>query len=80
MNQSTRIRLMSAGVLIVGLAACGGDDSVPLNIGIATIDNNISSTEAGILAGSSTEVGEPENVSQLMLATSETDEPFDLPD
>lgn len=80
MKESRKVRLISAAILIAGLAACGGDDAVPLNIGTATIDNNISSTEAGILAASSTEVGEPENVSQLMLASSETDEPFDLPD
>lgn len=79
MNLKNKLGLSVGGALILALAACGGDGS-PFNLGSASSDGSISSTEAGTLVGSSTETGEPDDVSNLMLATSETDEPFDLPD
>lgn len=73
------IRVGAGAILLAGLAACGSDDT-PFNLGTASSDGNINQIEAGVLAGSSTEAGEPDNVTNLVLATSETDEPFDLPD
>jgi hypothetical protein len=80
MNLKNKLGLSVGGALILALAACGGGDGSPFNLGSASSDGSISSTEAGTLVGSSTETGEPDDVSNLMLATSETDEPFDLPD
>lgn len=79
MNIIHKLRLVAGAVLLVGIAACGSDDS-PFNLGTASSDGSINQIEAGVLAGSRTEAGEPDNVSNLVLATSETDEPFDLPD
>lgn len=78
MKLKSKLGLAASGALLLTLAACGGDGF--FNLGTAASDGNINATEAGALVGSSTETGEPENVSNLMLATSETDEPFDLPD
>lgn len=79
MKLANKLRLTAGGILLVGIAACGSDSS-PFNLGSASSDGSITPTEAGVLSSSSTEVGEPDNVSNLALATSETDEPFDLPD
>lgn len=79
MKLTNKLRLTAGGILLVGIAACGNDGS-PLNVGSASADGNINPAEAGVLTGSTTEAGEPDNVSNLALATSETDEPFDLPD
>lgn len=80
MNHSVKVRLIATGILIAGLAACGGDDGAPVTMGSATIDNSISPGEASALVSTTSEVGEPQDVSQLVLVTSETDEPFDLAD
>lgn len=79
MNAILKLRLVAGAVLLAGLAACGSDDT-PFNLGTASSDGSINQFEAGVLAGSRTEAGEPDNVGSLVLATSETDEPFDLPD
>jgi hypothetical protein len=79
MNSTQKLRLIVGAALLAGLAACGNDDS-PFDLGAAGSDGSINQIEASVLAGSRTEVGEPDNVSNLALATSETDEPFDLPD
>lgn len=79
MNFTDKIRIGAGVILLAGLAACGSDDT-PFSLGTASSDGSINQTEAGVLAGSRTEAGEPDNVSNLALATSETDEPFDLPD
>lgn len=79
MKFANKVRISAGVMMIAGLAACGSDDS-PFNLGAASSDGNINQIEAGVLAGSSTETGEPDNVTNLVLATSETDEPFDLPD
>ncbi len=79
MNFTDKIRIGAGVILLAGLAACGSDDT-PFNLGTASNDGSINQTEAGALAGSRSETGEPDNVTNLALATSETDEPFDLPD
>jgi len=79
MKLENKIRIGLGAILLVGLAACGSDSS-PFNLGAASSDGNINQIEASALAGSRSETGEPDNVSNLVLATSETDEPFDLPD
>lgn len=81
MKLANKIRISAGVMMIAGLAACGGDGTTSLfNLGTASSDGSINQTEAGALAGSRSETGEPDNVSNLVLATSETDEPFDLPD
>ena len=79
MKLKSKLGLAASGALLLTLAACGGDGS-PFNLGSATGDGTINAAEANSLVGSTSETGEPENVSGLMLATSETAEPFDLPD
>ncbi|MEQ9107485.1 MAG: hypothetical protein RLO04_08475 [Limnobacter sp.] len=79
MNSKQKLGLAAGGVLLLTLAACGGDGSL-FNLGSAGSDGSISSTEAGTLLSTTSETGEPEDVSNLTLATSETDEPFDLAD
>lgn len=79
MKLKNKLGLAAGGVALITLAACGGDGS-PFNLGSASSDGNINATEARTLTGSTTETGEPDDVSNLMLATSETAEPFDLPD
>lgn len=80
MNLKQKLGLAAGGVLLLTLAACGGGDGSPFNLGSAGSDGNVSSSEAGTLLSTTSETGEPEDVSNLELATSETDEPFDLPD
>lgn len=79
MKLKSRLGLATGAALLLTLGACGGDGS-PFNLGSAAGDGNINASEAGALVRSTSETGEPENVSNLMLATSETAEPFDLPD
>lgn len=80
MNLKSKLGLAASGALLLTVAACGGDGSSPFSLGSASGDGNINATEANALLRSAPETGEPDNVSGLMLATSETDEPFDLPD
>lgn len=79
MKLKSKLGLAAGGVLLLTLAACGGDGS-PFTLGAAGSDGNINAAEANALLGSTSETGEPDDVSNLMLATSETAEPFDLPD
>lgn len=79
MKLKSKLGLAAGGALLLTVAACGGDGS-PFNLGSASGDGNITATEATALTGSTSETGEPDDVSNLMLATSETAEPFDLPD
>ncbi|MCR2747645.1 hypothetical protein [Limnobacter parvus] len=79
MKPKSKLGLAAGGALLLTLAACGGDGS-PLNIRAAGSDGNINATEARALLRNAPETGEPDDVSNLMLATSETAEPFDLPD
>lgn len=79
MKLKSKLGLATGAALLLTLGACGGDGS-PFNVGSAAGDGNINASEAGALVRSTSETGEPENVSNLMLATSETAEPFDLPD
>lgn len=79
MKLKSKLGLAAGAALLLTLAACGGDGS-PFSLGSASSDGSINATEAGALVGQTSETGEPDNVSNLMLATSETDEPFDLPD
>lgn len=79
MKLKSKLGLAAGGALLLTLAACGGDGS-PFNLGSAAGDGTINAAEANSLVGSTSETGEPDNVSGLMLATSETAEPFDLPD
>jgi hypothetical protein len=79
MNLKSKLGLTAGAALLVTLAACGGDGS-PFNLGSAAGDGSINASEAGALVRNTSETGEPDNVSNLMLATSETAEPFDLPD
>lgn len=79
MNLKGKLGLAAGGALLLTLVACGGDDS-PFNLGSAGSDGNINATEANVLLRSTPEAGEPDDVNGLVLATSETDEPFDLPD
>ncbi len=80
MKMKNKLGLAAGGALLLTLAACGGDGSSPFNLGTASRDGSISSSEASSLLRATTETGEPDDVSGLVLATSETDEPFDLPD
>jgi ABC-type glycerol-3-phosphate transport system substrate-binding protein len=79
MRLKNKLGLAAGGALLLTLAACGGDGS-PFNLGSAAGDGNINAAEATTLTRSTTETGEPDDVSNLMLATFETAEPFDLPD
>lgn len=79
MKLKNKLGLAGGAALLLTLAACGGDGS-PFNLGSAAGDGTINAAEANALVGSTSEAGEPDNVSGLMLATSETAEPFDLPD
>jgi len=79
MKLKSKLGLAAGGALLLTLAACGGDGSL-FNLGSAAGDGTINAAEANSLVGSTSETGEPENVSGLMLTTSETAEPFDLPD
>lgn len=79
MKLKSKLGLATGAALLLTLGACGGDGS-PFNLGSAAGDGNINASEAGALVRSTSETGEPENVSNLMLATSETAEPFDLSD
>ena len=79
MKLNSKLGLAAGAALLVTLAACGGDGS-PFNLGSAGGDGNINASEAGALLRDTSETGEPDDVSNLMLATSETAEPFDLPD
>lgn len=80
MKLKNKLGLAAGSVVLLTLAACGGGDGSPFNLGSAGSDGTINASEARSLVGSSTETGEPEDVSNLVLATSETAEPFDLPD
>lgn len=80
MKLKSKLGLAAGGALLFTLAACGGGDGVPFSLGSAGSDGTINAAEANTLLGNTSETGEPENVSNLMLATSETAEPFDLPD
>ncbi|MBU0543394.1 MAG: hypothetical protein KKC58_13520 [Gammaproteobacteria bacterium] len=80
MKLKSKFGIVAGAGLLLTVAACGGGDGSPFNLGSASSDGNINSSEAGTLVRSTSETGEPENVSNLMLATSETAEPFDLPD
>ena len=80
MKLKSKFGIVAGAGLLLTVAACGGGDGSPFNLGSASSDGNINSSEAGNLVRSTSETGEPENVSNLMLATSETAEPFDLPD
>lgn len=73
----------------LGLTAClnsgGGSGSAVQNNQAPTITGTasngmISLQQAIALLGGLVGTGEPENISNLNLNTSETDEPFDLPD
>lgn len=79
MKLKSKLGLAAGGVLLLTLAACGGDGS-PFNLRAAISDGEVNSAEANALVGRTSETGEPDDVSNLMLATSETAEPFDLPD
>ena len=79
MKLKNKLGLGAGAALLLVLAACGGDGSF-FNLGSAGSDGNINSTEAGTLLSTTSETGDPEDVSNLTLATSETDEPFDLAD
>ncbi|MCE2746482.1 MAG: hypothetical protein LW710_11345 [Burkholderiales bacterium] len=79
MKRTSKIGLAAGAALLLTVAACGGD-GIPFNIGTASSDGNISAGEASALVGRTSETGEPDNVGRLTLATSETDEPFDLAD
>lgn len=78
MKLKNKLGLVAGGVLVLTLAACGGGDGSPFNLGSATSDGSISPSEASTLLSTTSETGEPDNVSGLTLATSETAEPFDL--
>lgn len=80
MKLTSKLGLVGGAALLLTLAACGGGDGSPFNLGSAAGDGNINASEAGALLRDTSETGEPDDVSNLMLATSETDEPFDLPD
>lgn len=73
--------IMAASLVALGvIAACGGNDNPLFNLGTASSDGVVSPAEATRLLGTSSETGEPENVSTLALTTSDEAEPFDLPD
>lgn len=80
MKLKNKLGLGAGAALLLTLAACGGGDGLPFNLGSAGSDGNINSTEAATLLSTTSETGDPEDVSNLTLATSETDEPFDLAD
>ena len=78
MKLKSKFGLAGAGILLLVLAACGGDGL--FNLGQAAADGDVNEFEANSLLLNTTSTGEPDNVSNFMLVTSETDEPFDLAD
>jgi hypothetical protein len=78
MKLTRKLGLAAGAALLLTVVACGGD-GLPFNLTNAARDGNIDAAEAGRLVNRTSETGEPDNVGGLTLATSETDEPFDLP-
>ncbi len=81
MKFSNKTMWCGGALALLVLAGCGGDgSSAPFGLGTATSNGRIDGSEANLLTRATTETGEPEDVRNLVLATSETDLPFDLPD
>lgn len=75
----SKIAFFSLGAATLVLTGCfgnGGSDTLSVN-GAAS-DGQITQSEAAVLINTRSEVGEPDNLDNVTLQTSETAEPFDL--